>query len=173
MDPGFSVLGSVLNLGFPLLSLSNLQFWRLVVSGSWDWPSLPLWRSILLLLVSYSFLLCVFGLLVSQLNFPQISPMASFVPKAQPNQAAFSLLGSPSQDLFIFRTLLFSRIRLIFFIYSILFLVSRKILGYGEDYCYSTVFSRSIFNFFRSDYLLVYLPYGLCWMSLCLNLSLR
>ena len=35
------------------------------------------------------------GHLVSQST---ISPLASFVPKAQPNQAVFLVLGLPSQD---------------------------------------------------------------------------
>ena len=38
-----------------------------------------------------------FGHLVSQSIF---SPLASFVPKAQPNQAVFLVLGLPSQDRF-------------------------------------------------------------------------
>ena len=50
-----------------------------------------------LLLVSYIPILCHFGHLNSQ---PIISPLASFVPKAQPNQAVFLVLGLPSQDHF-------------------------------------------------------------------------
>ena len=56
-----------------------------------------LWRSISLLPVSYIPILCHFDHLVSQSIF---SPLASFVPKAQPNQAVFLVLGYHSQDHF-------------------------------------------------------------------------
>ena len=46
--------------------------------------------------------LCPFGLLVSQPNFTQIKPMASFVPKVQSNQAAFCA-GITFKDHILFR----------------------------------------------------------------------
>ena len=41
MDPGFSVLGSILNLGSPFSAFLHLQVWRMAVNGSWGftWSS--------------------------------------------------------------------------------------------------------------------------------------
>ena len=44
-----------------------------------------------------------FWFFVSQPNFNHIKPMASFVPKVQPNKAALFVLGSTSKDHILFR----------------------------------------------------------------------
>ena len=48
-------------------------------------------------------LLRLSGLLVSQPHFPQISPLASFVPKASPNEVVYSVLGITFSRTFYFQ----------------------------------------------------------------------
>ena len=78
--------GSILSPRSPFLAFPHLQFWRMGVYGFWGGlclspfgdPSHCYWFP--------TFQFCHFGHLVSQSIF---SPLASFVPRAQPNQAAF------------------------------------------------------------------------------------
>ena len=78
--------GSILSLGSPFLAFLHLQFWRLgglrLLGRT---LSSTFWRSISLLLVSYIPILSFWSFGFSVL----FSPLASFVPRAQPNQAAF------------------------------------------------------------------------------------
>ena len=78
--------GSILSPGSPFLAFPHLQFWRMGVYGFWGGLCLPPFGDPSHCYWFPTFQFCHFGHLVSQSIF---SPLASFVPRAHPNQAAF------------------------------------------------------------------------------------